>query len=311
MVTSIPSSSRIALTASHTLGSSSTTIALNLSTALSSDRQPHGKCRSLAHGALDLDVAAVFFDDTIAHGQTQAGSLGRVLCREEGIEDLVQVLLGDARAAYPKKRSRRGFPLMPGADLDPAGRRDRMNGVQQHVHDDLADLRRVRHDLGEVVGSFSSSAMPLNASWAASESAISETGWLILILSGLITVSRPKLSSCRTMFRARFVSRAMSFSLSWRGSDGRALLEHQVREGQHRSERIVDLVRDAGGKLADGRQLFRLHELVLLFPQLLDDLLERRHGIIEVELHLVEGDGEGGNLVLPLDLDASRKNLPG
>src|SRR5512143_4075046 len=93
VVTSIPSISRIAFTAAHTLGSSSTTIALNLFI----DRQPHRKSRSLSYRTCNLDVAAVLLNDTIAYGQAQARALRCVLGGEEGVEDLADVLLWDAR----------------------------------------------------------------------------------------------------------------------------------------------------------------------------------------------------------------------
>src|SRR5512147_128097 len=115
VVTSIPSISRIALTASHTPASSSTTIALNLSM----NRQPHRKSRSLPLGARDLDVAPVLLDDTIAHGQTEPRALERVLGREEGVEDLVDVLFRDSPAGVGKDYLD-GVSVPARSDLDPA-----------------------------------------------------------------------------------------------------------------------------------------------------------------------------------------------
>src|SRR5512139_213005 len=93
VVTSIPSISRIAFTAAHTLGSSSTTTALNLFI----DRQPHRKSRSMSHRTRNLDVAAVLLNNTIAYGEAQARTLRCVLGGEEWVEDPMEVLLWDAR----------------------------------------------------------------------------------------------------------------------------------------------------------------------------------------------------------------------
>src|SRR5512144_2196326 len=92
VVTSIPSISRIAFTAAHTLGSSSTTTALNLFI----DRQPYRKSRSLSYCTRNLDISAMLLNDTIAYGEAQARALRCVLGGEEGVEDLVDVLLWDA-----------------------------------------------------------------------------------------------------------------------------------------------------------------------------------------------------------------------
>ncbi len=145
---------------------------------------------------------------------------------------------------------------------------------------------------GRLSASFISSPMPLNASCATSESAISETGWLMLIFSGLITVSRPKLSSCRTMVRARFVSRAMSFSFSWRGSPGGHCSSMRFEKVSTEVSGLLISCAMPAASLPIGGQLFRLHELVLFFLELLDDLLQRGHGMVQLVLHLVEGFGK-------------------
>src|SRR5574341_1866455 len=86
VMTSIPSSSRMAFMASHTLASSSTTSAL----ILSMDRHPHRKGRPLPLNARDLDVSAVFLDDAVAHRQAEARPLGGAFGRKEGVENLAQ-----------------------------------------------------------------------------------------------------------------------------------------------------------------------------------------------------------------------------
>ena len=160
---------------------------------------------------------------------------------------------------------------------------------------------------GRFSPSFRASSMPLNASWASSESAISETGWLILIFSGLMTISRPKFKSCRTMFRARSVSRAMSFSFSWRGSLGGALLQHEVREGQYRGQRIVDLVGDAGGQLADEAS-FSASTSCACFSRSFSIVCSRdQRAFLSFSSIRLNDDLKGRQLVLSLDLDLFRE----
>ena len=59
-------------------------------------------------------------------------------------------------------------------------------------------------------------------------------------------------------------------------------------------ERVLDLVRDAGGKLAERGELLRLHEPVLRGPQ----IFERARQFAGARLHLVEQadilDGDTG-----------------
>src|SRR5512147_2376837 len=149
VVTSMPSISRIALTASHTLASSSTMIDLNLSM----DRQPHRKSRSLPLGARDLDIAAVFLDDAVAHGQTESRALECLLGGEKRVEDLVDVLFRNA-AAGVGKNDLDGVSILTRDDFDPARRRNGVDRVQEHVHDDLADLGGVRLNVGKVFVEF-------------------------------------------------------------------------------------------------------------------------------------------------------------
>src|SRR5512146_2169624 len=149
VVTSMPSISRIALTASHTLASSSTTIDLNLSM----DRQPHRKSRSLPLGTRDLDIAAVFLDDAVAHGQAEPRALECLLGGEKGVKDLVDVFFRDA-AAGVGKNDLDGVSVFARDHFDPARRRNGMDRVQEHVHDDLADLGGVRLDFGKVFVEF-------------------------------------------------------------------------------------------------------------------------------------------------------------
>src|SRR3990172_496382 len=124
VTTSIPSISRMAFMASHTLASSSTTSAL----ILSMDRHPHRKCRPLPRNARDLDVATVFLDDAVAHGQAEAGALGGAFGRKKGVENLAHMLRRYARTGVAEN-DLDGLVRGPGRDLDLPRRGDGMDGV--------------------------------------------------------------------------------------------------------------------------------------------------------------------------------------
>src|ERR1700690_437715 len=123
-ITSIPSISRMAFMASHTLGSSSTTSAL----ILSIDRHLHGKCRPFSHNAFYLDVSAVFFNDTIAHGQTEACPFCRVLGCKKRVEDLAQMLRNYTQTRV-SKNDRDKCAHDPCGHLNFSRRRNSMDGI--------------------------------------------------------------------------------------------------------------------------------------------------------------------------------------
>ena len=52
----------------------------------------------MARPTLGVYVAAFFGDYAVADAQTQAGALAHVFGGEEGVEDMPQVVLGDAGA---------------------------------------------------------------------------------------------------------------------------------------------------------------------------------------------------------------------
>src|SRR5574341_636871 len=178
-----------------------------------------------------------------------------------------------------------------------------MEGVQQHVYDHLADLRRVRVGVGQVRGQVADELDPLErllgveriddlAHGPVEVDRLRFDDDLPAEIKELPDdVSRPhRLPRHHPQFpAARIVLRA--------------LLQHEVREGEDGRERVVDLVGDPGRKLAHGGQLFRLNELGLLFPQFLDGVLEGPEGVLEPLFHLVERHAERRELVPPPDFD--------
>src|SRR5437016_12313282 len=69
--------------------------------------------RALADGALDLDRSLVILDDLQRHGEAETGALPFRLGGEEGLEDLVPVLRGDAHPGIADPR--RDVPHVRGA----------------------------------------------------------------------------------------------------------------------------------------------------------------------------------------------------
>src|SRR3990172_1213944 len=63
------------------------------------------------------------------------------------------------------------------------------------------------------------------------------------------------------------------------------------------------LLGNARGELSDGRELFRFHELCLLFPESGDSELQGPEGVFQLVFHLVECGLERGKLVFSLYLD--------
>ena len=69
---------------------------------------------------------------------------------------------------------------------------------------------------------------------------------------------------------------------------GAEQLAHQVEVALDHRDRVVDLVRDAGGELADRGQLLRAHELLLRLGQLARALLDLGVQFARVRVHRVE-----------------------
>src|SRR5437868_1451208 len=130
-----------------TLSSSSTMRTLAGIRRWTSDRQSHAEHRTAARAVAHLQPAAVALRDPQADPETEAGALF-TLRREERLEDVRQVLLGDARPGVrdlepdrvgpDEPRSR--VPMRLGRNRDEPALRHRFGGVQHEVEDDLLDL---------------------------------------------------------------------------------------------------------------------------------------------------------------------------
>src|SRR5258708_11145904 len=98
VATAYPSISRIAAIVMVTLSSSSTIRTLGGIGRWTSDRERHAEDRTATRPVADLEPAAVALRDAEAHPEPEAGAL-LPLRREEWLEDVREVLLGEARSA--------------------------------------------------------------------------------------------------------------------------------------------------------------------------------------------------------------------
>src|SRR5205814_3447109 len=139
-----------------TLSSSSTMRTLGGIGRWASDREGHAEDRAAAGAIAHLKAAAVALGDAETDPEAEARAL-LALRREEGLEDVREVLLGDSRSGIgdldlhrvgaDEARGRVAMRLR--RDRDDPALRHRLGGVQHEVEDDLLDLVGRRHDLGK------------------------------------------------------------------------------------------------------------------------------------------------------------------
>jgi hypothetical protein len=116
------------------------------------ERDPEG--RALAQGAAHRDVPAVEPDQLARQRQAQAGALGLALAAAlglvEALEDLGEVLLGDAAAGVLDGPPEEAL-LGAGADGDAAAVVGELHGIGHEVHEDGLDLLAVEVAVGQGV----------------------------------------------------------------------------------------------------------------------------------------------------------------
>ena len=102
------------------------------------DGERHGEGGPRTFAALDLDMAAVFFDNAVSHRQAQAGAPPHLLGGVKGIKDLGEVPRVDA---HPGVRHVNDHPLAVGrrvgADLEGAPVQHGLDGVDEQIEKDL------------------------------------------------------------------------------------------------------------------------------------------------------------------------------
>src|SRR5438477_377859 len=139
-----------------TLSSSSTMRTLGGIGRWTSDREGHAEDRPAAGAIPHLEAAAVALGDAETDPEAKARAL-LALRREEGLEDMRQMLFRDARSGVGDldldrvRADEAGgrVAMRLGRDGDDPALRHRLGGVQHEVEDDLLDLVGRRHDLGQ------------------------------------------------------------------------------------------------------------------------------------------------------------------
>src|SRR5438094_9975671 len=107
------------------------------------DWKDDSELRAHAFPRMDLDLAAVLFDDLVDDRQTEPGPLSDGLGGEERIEDLRQHVSRDADAVVDDIDGDPVLTMHPAHDRDPpAFVRRRLRGIRKEVQEDLIDLRR-------------------------------------------------------------------------------------------------------------------------------------------------------------------------
>src|SRR5882762_8848936 len=102
-------------------------------------RQPDGKSRAALRAIGSLDPAVVFLNDAAGDGQSEPGAMADFLGREEGIENVREVLWRNPRTGVRYAQPDKGFavpaPLFR-RDLDqqPPSFRHRVQRVDANVH---------------------------------------------------------------------------------------------------------------------------------------------------------------------------------
>ena len=229
--------------------------------------------------ALHRDLSAVIADDAVADAQAEAGALADVARREERIEDAREIRRVDAVARVGHRQldqvRRR---VVADRDREPAivRRRIACSALSIRLSSTCCSWPKSASTFGTTGGKSVVSWTPdMRNAYSRSAS----TRWQTSTMSCGARAApwrRANASRLRTMRAARSDSSAMrrrSLATSSGGTRVDAvaqLLLDQLRVADDAGERVVQLVRDAGNELADGRQLLRLDQLRLRRLQLLE-----------------------------------------
>ena len=100
----------------------------------------------MSFAACYSDSSSMFLNNWLTDGKAKAGAV--VLAAEEGVEDVLEVFLGDAGAGVRNYQMEGLFACRFGYvwwDVKAAAFRYGFNGIKDQVDQDLLDLDRVDH----------------------------------------------------------------------------------------------------------------------------------------------------------------------
>src|SRR5882724_11912973 len=271
-------------------------------------RQEDRESAALPHLALDLDPAAVLCDDRVRDGEPEARPLPDRLGGEERLEDVPQVVARDAGALVRDRDaevirlggagSRRTDAAYAGVHAEPAAVRHRLDAVHEDVRQHLLDLVLVEaREQGTARRALQAHVRPLRHRGDQVERAPHQ---LLEVREAHRRAASPReveelLDDPRHAVGLLEDRAAVRDGVGRRDSVG----DEQLGACRHHVQRRAELVRDAGGELADGREPLAVAELF--------EGREARRGLVggaAVRLgdpiaHRVDLGGDVAHLVVP------------
>src|SRR5436190_10242997 len=237
-------------------------------------RQLDQEVRPPAAVGLDGDVSAVLLDDAVRDRKPEAGSGADLLRREERVEDPLLELPRDPGA---RVRELDPDPVGVGGSADPdrlsARLRERVAGVREQVDEHLLELDRVAEDdqlvRREIERDFdpAQAQLLLHQQQRALDHVVDVHG-LDADGRGATECAEVRDDRRRLPYLLHRVLELVDHIIRVERAEAH-LLEDVADAQSDVVQRVVELVCDGGRELAEGRELARLHELLLLFPQLL------------------------------------------
>ena len=213
----------------------------------------------------------MLLDDRVGDGQAQAGALADFLRREERIEDARLHVFRHARpvvvdfeddgvasGSCQVRRTSVPRPLAPSIAC---------SALMIRLSSTCWNWCGSANTSGRPAASASMMVMLLRRLFVDRSASVSRTIWLTSTIARVVWRLRAKVSRLRTIFAARSDSLRIVSSPRLRLIVDRALRQ-PLGPGQDRGERVVQLVRDAGDRLAQRGELLRLQQLVIQIARL-------------------------------------------
>src|SRR5581483_3897195 len=210
-------------------------------------------------GAFDPDFAAVALDELLCHEQADAGADGHA-GGEEGVEDFVQVLLGNPHAVVFDGEEDAGTGCLDvrDAEAETAAVAHGVDGVGEQVGDDLHHLAAAKYDFGfRVDAAVDLDAVGEAAGSVDGERVLGELGKRDADCGGVLAVVAEGLLGD--------MGDAVELDLGGREIRSSFLVDHGAKEIEQIEdglERIVNLVRYGGGHASGCGDLFGLDERI-------------------------------------------------
>ena len=212
------------------------------------ERQRKRKAGSLAERAVAGDRAAMFLDDAVGDGQTEAGAFADLLGREERIVDARELIRRNPGAGVGNLDGRAGLVgpwWRPSASRRAASRRGR-SGTGSGTPAG-ACTRFPAREAACVISSLRTWIRPVR-NWCSSSASTSLITALTSTAPLSVCAGRARLRRPLTIFAARNVCRSIFSSTFVLGSSGSAPCRSICVKLEMPGERRIHLMRNAGGQ---------------------------------------------------------------